>query len=64
MRSTWDEAEDLLKRAVKLSLEAQALPQAMETKQQAQKLQAELEKHLAPTESPEALETVLARVFD
>jgi hypothetical protein len=36
----------------------------METKQQAQKLRAELEKHLAPTESPEALETVLARVVE
>lgn len=28
--AAWDEAEDLLKRAVKLSLEAQALPQAMD----------------------------------
>jgi hypothetical protein len=36
----------------------------METKQQAQKLQAELEKRLGPMESPEALETVLARVVE
>ncbi|GAB4403615.1 MAG: hypothetical protein OHK0052_26520 [Anaerolineales bacterium] len=36
----------------------------METKQQAEKLQAELEKHLAPMKSPEALETVLARVAE
>lgn len=36
----------------------------IETEQQAEKLQDELEKYLAPMESPEALETVLARVVE